>query len=313
MPRRKPLTPRQIEGRQELGFGPRAAPKNTPAQQDILDAKRVFGLSDWRAGQGYSSNRTGGSPASGSRTRPHASAHGTVKHTSPKCKNNDHNFDEALEWLGLADVSAERKRDYERQLNEIIRAHRLALRVEDEESPAGKAEAFHGAIRSCERLGHIVDRIADTSLSEKYSKRELERYREEARLLQRLPPALADELMRRQQLSNGHSLADCCRELRDHYRSESKPGRNKTYALRNTVHRLQAFASSIDKELNWMSRRQASGPKRRAKATGRNVPGDLIRFVISVLDAAGIEHPSSEGSPSKFRRLMVGHRPRPPQ
>jgi hypothetical protein len=216
-----------------------------------------------------------------------------------------------LEWLGLADVSAERKRDYERRLEEIIRAHWLAVRVEDEESPASKAEAFHGAIRSCERLGHIVDRIADTSLSEKYSKRELEWYREEARLLRRLPPALAHELMRRQQLSNGHPLADCCREIRDHYRSKSKLGRNKTYALRNTIHRLQAFVSAIDKELTWMNRREASSPKRRAKATGRNVPGDLIRFVISVLDAAEIKHPSNEGSPSKFRRLMVGHRSRP--
>jgi hypothetical protein len=249
------------------------------------------------------------------RRRAFGFAPDTPTHDGNQTPSCPYNFNEALECLGLADVSTERKRDYERQLDTITRAHRLAVRVEHEETPATKAEAFEGAIQSCERLGHIVDCIADISLSEKGIKRELERYLlEEARLWRRLPAALAHELRRRQLLSNGHSLADCCRELRDHYRSKSKLGRNKTFALRNTIHRLQAFVSAIDKKLTWMDpdTRKETGLKRRAKATGRNIPGDLIRFLTAVLDVAEIEHPSYENSPSKFRRLMIGPRLRPP-
>jgi hypothetical protein len=222
---------------------------------------------------------------------------------SPWC----YNFDEALEILGLADVSLERKRACERELNDIISAHRLALRVEDEETPARKAEAFHGAVRLYVDLERISHCITDTSLSEKARKQAVKKWREAMQDRRQLLQSLEHEVARLQ-LSTGRPLADCCRALEDHYRSKSKLGRNKTYALRNTIHRLQAFASAVDKELTWMDRRDTSSPKRRAKAMGRNIPVDLIRFLTAVLDAAGIKHPSYGGSPAKVRRLMIGSR-----
>jgi hypothetical protein len=261
MPRREPVTSRDIEKRRAFGFGPRGA----------------------------ISMREG---------------------TPAHCANNDqissrrYNFDEALEILGLADASAERKRAGERELDSIVRAHRLALRVEDEETPARKVEALHSAIRLYPDLERALHRIADTRLSEKDIKQALEQYqRKNGR---RLPLSLEHEVIRLQ-LSSGHSFADCCQELRDRYRLKSKPGHNKTDALRNTIHRLQAFASAIRAELTW-TKREAS-EQRRAKAAGRSIPADLIGFLIAVLDAAGIKHPDYEKSPSKLRRLMV----RPPQ
>jgi hypothetical protein len=241
--------------------------------------------------------------------------------TSPRDNNQatsrHYIFDEALEILGLADAPAARKLECERQLSVIILGHWLALRAEDEETPARKAEAFHGAIGLYTVLERILQRIADTSLSEKAIVQAVKQYyRKELQDERRLPQALEHELMKLQ-LATDHSVVDCCRVLKDHYRDKSKLGRNKTYALRNTIHSLQAFASENNKELTWMDRREARSPKRqrraRATATGRNIPVDLIRFLTAILNAAGIEHPSYGDSPSKFRRLMVGPRIRPPQ
>jgi hypothetical protein len=225
-----------------------------------------------------------------------------------QASSGHYNFDEALEILGLADAPAARKRAYDRQLNEIIRTHWLTLRVEDEETPARNAEAFHDAIRLYTDLERILHRIANTSLSEKTIVQAVKQYRrKEMQDERRLPQALECELMKLQ-LATGHSVVDCCRELENRCRSKSKLGRNKTHALRNTIHRLQAFASAIDKELTWIDRREVSGPNRRAKATGRNIPANLISFVTAVLDAARVKYPSYEDSPAKFRRLMIGSR-----
>jgi hypothetical protein len=124
-----------------------------------------------------------------------------------------------------------------------------------------------------------------------------------------LPQSLEQEV-KRLQLFTGRSFEDCCRELMKQYRSRSTPGHNETNALRNTIHALQAFVSDIDDKFAWMDRRKSSGHtrRRRSTTTGRNIPPALIPFLVAVLDAAKIEHPSTEGSLSKFRRLMAGPR-----
>jgi hypothetical protein len=139
--------------------------------------------------------------------------------------------------------------------------------------------------------------------------------REEIRVLHNrnwLPQSLEQEVARLQS-STGRSFEDCCRELMKKYRSRSTPGHNETNALRATIHALQAFASGIDEKFTWKDRRKNSGHTQRRRSTtrGRNIPQELIPFLVAVLDAAGIKHPNTVTSPSKFRRLMAGPRVKP--
>jgi hypothetical protein len=78
--------------------------------------------------------------------------------------------------------------------------------------------------------------------------------------------------------------------LRDRNKSASGPGRDASYALVHTVHKLLALASHYAPDLTW---------------TGRNIPPELITFLIATLDAAGIKHPDFAENPSKFRQLMI--------
>jgi hypothetical protein len=275
MPRQPPLTQRDIKDRERFGLGPISAiPGSLPPEV-----------------------------REGSHPRPY-------------------NFDEALEILGLGSVAAQTKRRYEFELAFICRAHELAVRAEKEETAARKAEALQRAPRLYRRRQLALERIAALTRAqmlpaENDSGRETVRQTCEAvRVLRNedwLPQSLEQEVMRLQ-LSTGGSFEDCCRELAKQYRSRSVVGRNETNALRNTVHALQAFVSGINDEIDekftWKDRRKNSDHtgRRRSPTTGRNIPPRLIPFLVAVLDAAGIKHPSTETSLSKFRRLMAGPR-----
>jgi hypothetical protein len=149
------------------------------------------------------------------------------------------------------------------QMHEIVRTYELERRIEDEETLARKAAAFHRALKW---YGRRTARDSD-----------------------RLPMALEQELLQRQ-LDTGLPLPDCCQWLEAWYDSRSRPGHNATWALRNTIHRLQALATGVRKDLAWQ---------------GKNIPTDLIGFLIAVLETAGIEYPSHEDSPSRFRKFLI--------
>jgi hypothetical protein len=245
MPRRAPLTQRQIEDRQKFGFGPRKA---IPRRPD----------------------------------------------GAPEQKVRSYNFGNAFYWLGEMDAKTRGAR--ERELNTIVCAHKLALCVEKQETPAAKAEALQRAPRLYPHRQRALACIQATRLDKDPV---AQRRRSEAMCVLKdkrwLPQSLEQEVARLQ-LSSGRSFEECCKELETWYRSKSRWGRNETNALRNTMHALQALACGVNKKLTWQR--------------GKNISPDLIGFLTDVLDAAKIECPSYEDSPAKFRRLLIGHRVR---
>jgi hypothetical protein len=75
----------------------------------------------------------------------------------------------------------------------------------------------------------------------------------------------------------------------------ARRGRYKSWALRTTVHALQACAVAWNKNFIW--------------SAGRVPPKRLLKFLLEVLRAAGIKHPNPETNWSKFIALML----RPPK
>jgi hypothetical protein len=71
----------------------------------------------------------------------------------------------------------------------------------------------------------------------------------------------------------------------------ARRGRYKSWALRNTIHALQAHAAAWNKRLIW--------------SAGRAPPKCLLKFLVEVLRAAGIKHPNPETNWSKFIALML--------
>jgi hypothetical protein len=71
----------------------------------------------------------------------------------------------------------------------------------------------------------------------------------------------------------------------------ARRGRYKSWALRNTVHALQACAATWNKKVFW--------------SAGRAPPNRLLKFLVEVLSAAKITHPSPEMNRSKFIALML--------
>jgi hypothetical protein len=240
-----------------------------------------------------------------------------------------------LEILGKAGASESVKRVYQQKLNEIVCACKLSIHVEDEETPACKAEAFQRAvlwerrrqralacIRSLWPWDELLNELLDTLPADLHAwpyRENIERalaqslvehlketgvwpkVEEAVRILRNrdcLPAALEQEAARLQSKTEGRSLESAFIELRDRYRGKSRPGLNESRALRNTIHALQAFASGVNEKFHWGERRS---------------PPELIPFLLAVLDAAKIKHPSYEASPDRFRSLMLGHRERLPK
>jgi hypothetical protein len=146
-------------------------------------------------------------------------------------------FDTALEILGLGSVDAQTKCRYEYELAFICRSHKLALRAEEQETAARKAEALQRAPRLYRRRQLALKRIAavrqrmgltpeirrgEVLPAENDSDRETVRQTREAMVVLRnqgwLPQSLEQEVVRLQS-STGRSFEDCCRELMKQYRS----------------------------------------------------------------------------------------------
>jgi hypothetical protein len=215
-----------------------------------------------------------------------------------------YDFSYAFDILGVPDEQCSR---CERELALICDQYRLSRRAEEQETPAAKAEALQRAYRLYPIRQRALERIAvarkqlglepephqgEVLPSEKdLHPKTRERIRGHLRVLQDkrwLAPSLEQEVMRLQ-LSTGRSWQRCCLELQRQYRHQSRLGPKTSDTLRYTIHRLQTFASGIDKKLTWR---------------GGKIPPKLLSFLIAVLEAAGIKHPDFDNNASKFRRLL---------
>ena len=212
--------------------------------------------------------------------RPHARL-GVVPSVEATSPDNTHNtrsfcgcdFTDALDILG---VPSNARAQCAHEL-EVIRTLYADVKIADaEDAPARKMETFHKASRWYQRRLASVDSPPRNS--------------------PRMPQALELEAVRLQSPGfSSEKFLNACKDLKDRYKRQSRAGRKKSYALRQTIHRLQTFAAEKNEKLVW---------------DNRNIPIKLIQFVIAFLDAAGIRrYPSFENNPSRFRRLLL--RPAP--
>jgi hypothetical protein len=207
------------------------------------------------------------------------------------------NFNDALDILG---VTGARTRTRSRnELALICKLYELVRLVEDQETPARKREAFQRASRPYRRRQSALRdiEIASRLWDEGDKGRAKQLFASAIRTLRSgewLAQSLEQEVHRLQ--SEGLSAEESFRALRDRYRRESRVGHHASHALRDTIHRLQAFASGIDKRLKWRDRRS---------------PPKLIPFIIAVLTAAKIKHSGFVNNPSKLRRMMIKPPPGP--
>ena len=176
-------------------------------------------------------------------------------------------FNEAVDILARHSriLTGKDRRDYCDQIDFICRLYRLERLVEAQETSAAKASAFQK-----ERRWH---------------KR---RQRPRSQQGPRLPQALEQEAARLQ--ATGKSADESFDMLRDRNKRASRPGRGTSHALIHTLQRLQMLASRYAPALTWAK---------------RNIPTDLIIFLVTALDAAGIRPPDFGVNPSKFRSLMI--------
>ena len=247
MPRRKPITDRDIRAREQFGFG--SIPFNAineVARQSLGDS--------W-------------------------------------------DFSDALDWLGIRDVDA--RRECQKELTEICLLHELVRFGERQETPARKAEALHKARRQYKKRERASKQIKEADeLQAKGDIKGAQQIRHKgARILRQpwLPLALEQEAGRLVQ-SEGCSWIEAYVELEKRYRRRSVPGRRESHTLAQTIRRLQDLAWSVDRKLSWRN---------------RTIPPRLISFLQAALMAAGIQYPSYDHNPSKFRKLMRKVRERP--
>jgi hypothetical protein len=202
-------------------------------------------------------------------------------------------FGDAFDALGVSDL---RRRKLCKELSLICQLYWLTVKGEKQETPARKAEAFKKARRQYPKRQRALKQLEKArKLRAKGNVNGAERIEKKAnRTLQHpwLPAALEYEAARLQ--LNGTDPVQSFIELDKRYRQQSRGGNEQSFALIQTVHRLQGFASKVDEKLTWRS---------------RNIPPKLISFVIAVLNAASIKHPNFEDNPSKFRLLMIKSNP----
>jgi hypothetical protein len=201
------------------------------------------------------------------------------------------NFSAAIDTLGVM------RKDYrdlcQDELILICINNKLARRAEEQETPGRKARAFQLAPRwqkkrkQAQELFRRKARNADKKLTE-----------QALRLWKQtpwLPQSLEQEAVR--ELGHIPCSRDDFAPLRKQIMQLARRGGYKSWALRNTIHALQACAATWNPKLIWDKNRRAP-PKR------------LLKFLVQVLRAAKINHPNPDESYSRFAALML--RPRKP-
>jgi hypothetical protein len=197
--------------------------------------------------------------------------------------------------LGISEVSTES----EVKLSVICLLHWITVLGEKQETPARKAEAFKKARRQYPKRQRALEQL------EKARKLRDEGNVDGAKRIEKmanrtlphswLPTALEQEAGRLAQ-SEGLTRIEAYVELEKRYRRRSVPGRRESHTLAQTIRRLQDLAWSVDRKLSWRN---------------RTIPPRLISFLQAALMAAGIQYPSYDHNPSKFRKLMRKVRERP--
>ena len=204
-------------------------------------------------------------------------------------------FSEAITTLGVM------RKDYrdlcQDELILICINNKLARLAEEQETPGRKVRALQLAPRVARKL---------TLLAQEGHKALWLKQRELW-----LPPSLEQEAVRAlaihlnetvgEELDHIPRSRDDFAPLRKKMMRLARRGGYKSWALRNTIHALQACAATwceaTRKKTIWDENRDAP-------------PKQLLKFLVQVLRAADIQHPDPEQNSSKFVRLML--RPRKP-
>jgi hypothetical protein len=195
------------------------------------------------------------------------------------------NFNAAIDILNIRQIEGRARRADELSL--ICHHDKLVRLAEALETPGRKARAFQLAPRwqnTLTREQELLFRHVQNG-ERKLAKQALQRLRKAPWLPQSLQQEAARQL--------GHipsSRSDYARLRKQTMRPEPR-GRYKSWALRSTIHTLQACAAAWNKKLIW--------------SAGRAPPKRLLKFLVEVLRAAGIKHPNPETNWSKFIALML--------
>ena len=201
------------------------------------------------------------------------------------------NFDGAIDILAhqkRSKITTNKARDEARYRIEFIcRLYEFDRAVELQETDAAKAAAFRLALQSHEPRQRVLAEIARAT-----ELRDIALYYDAFARLAGLPwiPAALEQEAVRLQGGQGLSVRESFEKLKVQYEDASRPGRIASRALVWAVQRLQVLATDYAPELAW---------KR------RNVPQELTKFILEVLDVAKVKHPSIVENPTRFRRLLI--------
>jgi hypothetical protein len=203
---------------------------------------------------------------------------GTVRRVTQNC-----DFSTAINTLSIRHY--EKRARCRDEISLILHHDKLVRLAEAQETPGRKARAFQLAWR-----WHKARMREQELLSRHLRNDETELADHAFRRLQKmsLPQSLEQEAT--QQLGRIPSSRSDYALLRKRTMGPEPRGKYKSWALRNTIHALQACAAAWNKKLVW--------------STGRAPPERLIEFISEVLRAAGINHPNPTTNRSKFIALM---------
>jgi len=183
---------------------------------------------------------------------------------TPAMRRGAWDFSAAMDTLRVRHM--EDRRRCENELILICVINKQGMLAEAQETPGRKARALQLAPQKKRRQKPFLPQSLE---------------QEAVRALGRIPQSRGDfALLRRKMMRM------------------TRRGRYKSWALRNTIHALQACAATWSKnKLIWDESRRA--PSKR-----------LLKFIVQALGAANIQHPDPEENYSKFVSLML--RPRKP-
>ena len=169
------------------------------------------------------------------------------------------------------------------ELTLICNLNKLTRCVEAQETPGRKARAYQLAPRWQKARMREWRKMRDSN--NKVAEEAFRRWQNLPWLSQSLEQEAVQEL--------GHipSSRQDFALLQERNMRAARRGHYKSWALRNTIHALQACAAAWNKELSW--------------SAGRAPPKRLLKFLVEVLRAAKIKHSSLEMNKSKFIALML--------
>jgi hypothetical protein len=195
------------------------------------------------------------------------------------------NFDPAIDILNIRHI--EKRARCTDELSLICHHDLLVRKAEEQETPGRRARAFQLAPQWRNARMREWREMGDPN--KKRAEQALRRWQK----LPWLPQSLEQEAVR--ELGHIPTSRNDFALLRKRTMRSVRRGRHKSWALRSTIHAIQACAATWNKKLIWDKNRRAP-------------PERLLEFLVEVLRAARINHPNPETNRSKFIALM--HRPK---